>query len=160
MVTGHGRQANATSHEPGSGKTKRRPMAMIPENRPRILLADHDALVRAALAEVLTSEGYAVDEATDQAEILAHASLRLPDLLLMDLDLPHAVAVETVGRRDGALPRFPLVVMTVRPNQHSVAARLGADALLEKPLDIPELLRTVRRLVAEPWAKRAVQSAS
>jgi DNA-binding response OmpR family regulator len=46
-------------------------------------------------------------------------------------------------------PLIPIIIATARPNQLFTALSAGVDALLEKPLDIPTLLRTMENLLAE-----------
>ena len=43
-------------------------------------------------------------------------------------------------------PLVPVIVITARPHQYEEAVRLGVDAFMEKPLNIPILVRTVKRL--------------
>ena len=51
-------------------------------------------------------------------------------------------------------PLIPVIVITARPNQHSHAVELGVDALMEKPLHLPLLLQTMRKLLAETEIER------
>ncbi|HAO80674.1 MAG TPA: hypothetical protein DCQ92_17220, partial [Verrucomicrobia subdivision 3 bacterium] len=46
-------------------------------------------------------------------------------------------------------PLVPVIIATARPNQLFTALGAGVGALLEKPLDIPHLLTTIRRLLEE-----------
>jgi FixJ family two-component response regulator len=51
-------------------------------------------------------------------------------------------------------PLLPVVVITGRTAQRALAEKAGADALMEKPLDVPCLLQTIRELLAESVANR------
>jgi DNA-binding NtrC family response regulator len=51
-------------------------------------------------------------------------------------------------------PMVPVIVITARPQQYQHAAKLGIDALMEKPLDLPLLLATIADLLAEPELER------
>ena len=51
-------------------------------------------------------------------------------------------------------PMLPVIVITARSNQYDQAQRMGVDALMEKPLDLPLLLQTVHDLLAEPESER------
>ena len=55
----------------------------------------------------------------------------------------------------GINPLLPVVIITGRSNQRAQAEAAGADALMEKPLDVPLLLETIRELVSEPMESRA-----
>jgi DNA-binding response OmpR family regulator len=114
-----------------------------------ILVADDDAMVRAALAALLESEGYAVDEARNGTETVTRAIERSPDLVLLDLNMPKLDGWRAFVRLDHVTPLVPVIVITARPHQYKEAVRLGVDAFMEKPLNIPVLLRAIKRLVSE-----------
>jgi DNA-binding response OmpR family regulator len=115
----------------------------------RILVADDDAMVRGALAAVLESEGYAVDEAQNGIETVTRAIQHSPDLVLLDLNMPQLDGWRAFVQLDHVTPLVPVIVITARPHQYKEAVRLGVDAFMEKPLDIPMLLRAIKRLVSE-----------
>jgi CheY-like chemotaxis protein len=115
----------------------------------RILIADDDSLVRGSLAAVLESEGYMVDEARNGIEAVTRAIDHLPDLVLLDLNMPHWDGWTAFSQLDRVTPLLPVVVITARPNQYQKAVRLGVDAFMEKPLDIPVLLRAIKRFTSE-----------
>lgn len=122
-----------------------------------ILVADDDAMVRAALADVLESEGYVVDEAHDGIEAVTRAIEHSPDLVLLDLNMPHWDGWKAFSRLDRVKPLLPVVVITARPNQYEDAVRLGVDAFMEKPLNILVLLRAIKHLVSESPERRKVR---
>ena len=119
-----------------------------------ILLADDDSMVRAALTAVLESEGYVVDQAQDGREAVTRAVRQPPDLVLLDLNMPHVDGWAAFSQIEHFRPLVPVIVITARPRQYSEASRLGVDALMEKPLDIPVLLRAIRKLIYEPESRR------
>ena len=47
-------------------------------------------------------------------------------------------------------PYVPVIVITARPGQAALAAQVGIDGLMEKPLDIPSLLETIHKLLTQP----------
>lgn len=120
----------------------------------RVLVADDDAKVRAALASVLESEGYIVDEAHNGIDAVTRTIEHSPDLVLLDLNMPHWDGWKAFGRLDQVRPLLPVIVITARPNQYAEAVRLGIDAFMEKPLNIPVLLRAIKRLVNESPERR------
>ena len=105
--------------------------------------------MRASLAAVLESEGYVVDEARNGVEAVRRTVDHLPDLVLLDLNMPHRDGWTAFRHLDRVSPLLPVIVITARPNQYEQAVRLGVDAFMEKPLDIPVLLRAIKRLVSE-----------
>jgi CheY-like chemotaxis protein len=110
------------------------------------LIADDDALVRGSLAAVLESEGYVVFEAGNGIEALRRANEHIPDLVLLDLDMPHWDGRTTLTQLARTFPLLPVILITAHANQHGAALRLGANAFMEKPFNIPALLRTVKGL--------------
>ena len=115
----------------------------------RILIADDDTLVRGSLAAVLECEGYVVDEAHNGMEAVTRAIEHLPALVLLDLNMPHCDGWTAFHQLDHITPLLPVIVITARPNQYDNAVRLGVDAFMEKPLNIPILLRAIQRLTGE-----------
>src|SRR4029077_17528715 len=115
----------------------------------RVLIADDDSFVRSGLAAVLESEGFVVDEAHNGIEAVTHAIEHPPDLVLLDLNMPHWDGWTAFGQLDRVTPLLPVIVITARPHQYEKAVRLGVDAFMEKPLNIPILVRAIRRLTSE-----------
>ena len=93
--------------------------------------------MRGSLAAVLESEGYVVDEARNGIEAVTRAIEHLPDLVLLDLNMPHWDGWTAFSQLDRVTPLLPVIVITARPNQYEKAVRLGVDAFMEKPLNIP-----------------------
>lgn len=117
--------------------------------RNRILIADDDALVRGSLAAVLESEGFVVDEAENGIEAVTRAIEHTPDLVLLDLNMPHWDGWTAFSQLDRVTPLLPVIVITARPNQYEKAVKLGVDAFMEKPLNIPILVRAIKALTTE-----------
>ena len=121
----------------------------------RILIADDDALVRGSLAAVLESEGYAVDEAANGFEAVSRAAHTSPALVLLDLNMPKMDGWRAFAQLERVRPLVPIIVITARPHQYPEAARLGVDAFMEKPLNIPILVRAIKHLTSEEENERA-----
>jgi len=120
----------------------------------KILVADDDASVRRMLARVLESAGYITVPASDGYEAVAKAHAAKPDLILLDLKMPGQggwEAFEQISRMAGLVP---VIVITAWPGQYEQAVRLGIDALMEKPLDLPLLLQSIETLLCEPEQER------
>ena len=130
------------------------PKAIAPASvvrlRPKqVLIADDDSGVRESLAAVLQSEGYRVDEASDGIEAVTRAISHKPDLVLLDLNLPHTDGWTAFSQLEQIKPLLPVIIITARPNQYKEAVRVGVDAFMEKPLNIPMLVKAVKRLTNE-----------
>ena len=92
----------------------------------RILIADDDSSVRASLAVVLELEGFVVDEAHNGIEAVTRAIEHSPDLVLLDLNMPHWDGWVAFSQLDRVSPLLPIIVITARPNQYEKAMRLAA----------------------------------
>jgi len=78
---------------------------------------------------------------------------------LLDLNLPGKDGWKFFEELNAADPLLPIVIITARANQLFRALAAGAAALMEKPLDFPKLLATIRDLLNEPAAIRAARVA-
>jgi CheY-like chemotaxis protein len=115
-----------------------------------VLIVDDDASVRRALGKVLEEEGYAVTLAADGCEALKRFETGPVDLLLLDIGLPIRNGWDTFERITSQAPAFPIIIITGKANQHDMAVAAGVGALMEKPLDVPQLLKTIQELLVEP----------
>ena len=124
-----------------------------------ILLADDDASIRTMVGRVLEAESYNVFFAKNGREAARRFKTDPPDLVLLDLNMPVKSGWDTFERLTAANPLLPIIIITARPNQLFSALASGVGALMEKPLDFPTLLETIRTLLAEPAEKRLARIA-
>jgi CheY-like chemotaxis protein len=120
----------------------------------KILLADDDEEVLAALSAALASEGYYVVVAKNGREAIEHFREGHIDVALLDLNMPVKGGWEAFERLTAIHPLLQVIVITARPDQYPLAAAAGVAALMEKPLDLPLLLRTIDDLLFEPVERR------
>jgi DNA-binding response OmpR family regulator len=113
-------------------------------------VVDDDATVRESLADVLEQEHYAVKVACDGRDALRQFLEGPPDLILLDVNMPDLNGWQTFQMMAQLYPFVPVMIITARPGQARRAAELGIGVLMEKPLDIPVLLRNVRELLTHP----------
>lgn len=125
----------------------------------RILLVDDDPTVRDSLNDVLSAEGYFVIPAENGQVALDLAAGSSVDLVLLDLNMPVKNGWDTFEQFTREHPLIPIIIATARPNQLFTALGAGAGALLEKPMDIPTLLRTMETLLAETAEQRLARLA-
>ena len=130
-----------------------------PASGKRILLVDDDPTVRDSLNDVLVAEGYIVIPAENGQQALDLANQLPVDLVLLDLNMPVKNGWDTFERLTAEHPLIPIIIVTARPNQLFTALSAGAGALLEKPMDIPTLLRTMEKLLAETAEQRLARLA-
>jgi CheY-like chemotaxis protein len=126
----------------------------LKETKGKILLADDDDEVLAALGSVLISEGYEVIFAKNGREAIEHFREGHIDVALLDLCMPVKGGWEAFECLTTIYPLLQVIVITARPDQYPLALAAGVAALMEKPLDLPLLLQTIDELLVEPMEKR------
>lgn len=120
-----------------------------------ILIADDDLSVRKSLGRVLKDAGYNVVEAVDGAEASQQFKTGRIDLLLLDIGLPMRIGWDAFENITGQAPAFPILVVTGDDNQYDRAVAAGFGVLMEKPLDVTQLLKTIQDLLSESAESRS-----
>ncbi|MCX6031060.1 MAG: GAF domain-containing protein [Chloroflexi bacterium] len=120
----------------------------------RVLIVDDNAQVAQLVQDILENEGYAVVLAESGAEGLAAAHDQIPDLILMDIQLPGMDGIEATRRlkADPATRAIPVVALTASamPGERERALAAGLDDYLTKPIDLAVLIEAV-----EKWTRRS-----
>ena len=123
-------------------------------NKPLILVVEDDGTVRNLITTTLKSNEYRFLTAADGESAIAAASIRQPDIVLLDLGLPDMDGVEVI-HRIRSWSQMPIIVISARSEDADKIAALdaGADDYLTKPFSVAELLArlrvTQRRLAAQ-----------
>jgi len=121
----------------------------------RILLLDDDRSIRESLSKILRAENYEVVLAENGQEAIEKHGAQRIDLLILDLNMPGLNGWATLEWLAAVNPLLPVIIITGRSYQRALAETAGADTLMEKPLDVPLLLQTIRELMDEPMESRA-----
>ena len=110
-----------------------------------ILLIEDEPEIRRFLRTTLPAHGFRLYEASTGKDGLTEAQARNPDLLLLDLGLPHVDGTDII-REVREWTSTPIIVLSARDmEQIKVAALdLGADDYVTKPFGIEELLARIR----------------
>lgn len=119
----------------------------------RVLLADDQALVRGALAALLSLEGdlEVVGEAASGADAIALAQSTGPDVVLMDVEMPGGMdGIEATAALRAALPAVRVLIVTTfgRPGFLRRGLQAGAAGFVVKDTPARELADAVRRVHA------------
>jgi CheY-like chemotaxis protein len=158
-TTAHARATNRPGQPTPLRERAAHPSPGSSRSGKRILLVDDDPTVRDSLSDVLASESYFVIPAENGQQALDLANQSAVDLVLLDLNMPVKNGWETFEQFTREHPLIPIIIATARPNQLFTALSAGAGALLEKPMDIPTLLQTMEKLLAEPAEQRLARLA-
>jgi DNA-binding response OmpR family regulator len=114
--------------------------------RKRILVVEDDRTVSRGLEELLQAEGHAVRAVDNGEEALSRSLTSAPDLVVLDVNLPHMNGLEVCRRlRDNGF-RKPVILLTARSQQIDkvIGLEAGADDYVTKPFDAHEVLARVR----------------
>ena len=120
----------------------------------QIMVLDDDEQIRQSLLKLLQAESYEVVLASDGTEALDKLERFHVDLLLLDLNLPNKSGWDVFERVTSANPLLPIIIITGRQKQSELAVAAGVGALMQKPLDVPLLLKTISELLLESPEKR------
>lgn len=127
-----------------------------------VLVVDDNAATRYATSHVLRSVGYQVVTASSGTEALDVAQRSLPDLIVLDINLPDIDGFQ-VCRELRARPqtrRTPITYLSatfVDDADKILGVDAGADGYLTHPVEAPVLIATVRALLRARRAEDAVQ---
>jgi signal transduction histidine kinase len=114
-------------------------------NAPLVLVADDEIHTTVMLARIFEREGYQVQSANDGIAALDLAQKLLPDLILLDIQMPHMNGFEVLSalKENPMTSTIPTIIITAKARQPSDVAHglnLGADDFIHKPFDPRELL--------------------
>ncbi len=116
----------------------------------RILVLDDDKDILNLICELLRTEGYSVLTATSGKEGLKKIEDSVPDMLILDLNLPDMDGFEVcrVLRKEKRTKEIPIIMLTVKSAEASRVAGLeiGADDYVIKPFSQKELLARIKAL--------------
>lgn len=113
-----------------------------------ILIVEDDPGIRLILRDALSSQGYQVIAAADGPEGLAKALETKPDLIILDVMLPHLDGFEVCKkvRQEGLTS--PIMMLTVRDEELDkvLGLEVGADDYVTKPFSLKEVSARVKAL--------------
>ncbi len=117
----------------------------------KILVVDDEPGVQRFLRHALENEGYTVLSAENGLTGLLSAQKEKPDLIVLDVMLPGLDGLEVCHRlkSDEATSHRPILMLSAKrcDIDRDAGGRVGADKYLVKPVELNELLRTVREML-------------
>ena len=99
------------------------------------------------LCRLLKMEGYEVEHAIDGMVGFSTATSEHPDLIVTDIQMPRMDGIEMIKRirESRSISRTPIIVMSAYGKRLiNDAIEAGADAFVEKPIDLDNLLATIK----------------
>jgi len=111
-----------------------------------ILIIDDEKAIRKTLSEILSFEGYKLDEAADGEEGLKRFKDKSYDLVLCDIKMPKIDGIEFLQKAGEVNPDIPIIMISGHGNIETAveAVKKGAYDFISKPPDLNRLLITIR----------------
>ena len=118
----------------------------------RILVVEDNEMNRDMLARRLERRGFHVSIAVDGGEGIQKARREMPDLILMDLNLPEIDGLEATAtlKQDQNTSRIPVIALTAHAmvTDKENAMRAGCDDFATKPIEFNGLLAKIYALLS------------
>ena len=118
---------------------------------PLVMVVDDSVTMRKVTGRVLERHNYEVMTAKDGIDALERMDERVPDLMLLDIEMPRMDGYElaTQMRSDPRLRGVPIIMITSRTGEkhRQRALEIGVQRYLGKPYQEPELMRNVFELL-------------
>ena len=126
----------------------------IAEDRPvakRVLVVEDNELNLKLFCDLLRAHEYLTEGVRDGREAVAAARAFLPDLIVMDIQLPHVSGYDLIVqlKADDALRSIPIMAVTAyagREDEERIRAA-GADAYVSKPISLMRFVDAVQALL-------------
>jgi DNA-binding response OmpR family regulator len=118
----------------------------------KVLIVDDEPNIVASLEFLMSRQGYEILVVTDGDEVLDAVDRFQPDLVLLDVMLPHRDGFEVCQQlRASGHDKLKIIMLTAKGRESEVTMGLaiGADAYVTKPFSTRELVAQVAEMLAE-----------
>lgn len=119
----------------------------------RILVVEDNDLNRRLFCDVLKANGFAVEPVGDGCEALERARQFVPNLIIMDIQLPNVSGLDLIetAKRDPILRPIPVLAVTAYAGKgdEERIRHAGAEAYLAKPVSIGPFMAAVKGLLEQ-----------
>jgi len=113
----------------------------------KILVIDEDCSVLYSLQKVLQFEGYETMGLADGRQAVNLQQTQQCQLIMLDLTMGNPDGLAVFEQLRQHFPLVPIILVIARFNRYDSVQIGGADALIEKPINIDQLLKTLRTLL-------------
>ena len=116
-----------------------------------VLVVEDNELNLKLFCDLLRVHGFTAEPVRDGREAVARARALRPDLIVMDIQLPHVSGLELIGtlKADPALAATPIMAVTAyaAKGDEQRIREAGAEAYVSKPVPVARFMEAVRELV-------------
>jgi two-component system, cell cycle response regulator DivK len=119
----------------------------------KILVVEDNELNLRLFCDILRAHGYEADPVRDGRDAVDRARAFAPDLVVMDIQLPHISGLEIIEqlKADEALAPIPIMAVTAyaaKGDEERIRAA-GAEGYVSKPISVIRFVDAVRTLLAD-----------
>ena len=108
-----------------------------------VLVVDDDPLILQMVSEILTDEGYQVEQAHSALEAMRTVARTHPQLVLLDIRMPGLDGSQFARELKEHDTSVKILVMTAASQARHWADQIGATGYIEKPFEVDELVKSV-----------------
>jgi two-component system, cell cycle response regulator DivK len=116
----------------------------------RVLVVEDNELNLKLFCDLLRAHDYEAEPVRDAREALDKATTFAPDIIIMDIQMPHITGLELIEsvRRDVFLRRIPILAVTAYAGKgdEDRIREAGADAYVAKPISLMKFVEVVGQL--------------
>jgi PleD family two-component response regulator len=120
-------------------------------DKKRIFIADDDYIVLDSLKKLLTMSDFEVESTTKPKEIISKIKSFKPDLILLDLLMPHIGGLEICELldKDKETRGIPIIIVSALNDHADIkkAYKLGVIGYVTKPYDYNNLLQEIKKII-------------
>lgn len=127
---------------------------------PKILIVDDEKAIRKTLNEILSFEGFKIDEAGDGEEGYNKVTSNAYDVVLCDIKMPKMDGLEFLSKINHLNPDIPVIMISGHGNIETAveAVKKGAFDYISKPPDLNKLLITIRNAMDKSFLSKETRS--
>ncbi|MFH0812741.1 MAG: response regulator [Pseudomonadota bacterium] len=116
----------------------------------KILVADDEESIRILYQEELEKEGYAVNLAANGREALELLDSYVPDLLILDIQMPGISGIEILQQVRSRFRNLPIILSSAYPEYQQNLATWASDAYVVKSSNLENLKSAIRKIFGLP----------
>ena len=119
----------------------------------RVMVVEDNELNLRLFCDLLAAHGYLVDALRDGRDVLARARSESPQIIVMDIQLPHVSGLELISaiKGDATLAHIPILAVTAyagREDEQRIRGA-GAESYIAKPVSVIRFLEAVSALLPD-----------
>ena len=117
----------------------------------RVLVVEDNELNLKLFCDLLRAHGFVVEPVSDGREVLEKARSFVPNLIVMDIQLPHVSGLELIEqiKKDNQLKIIPIMAVTAYAGKGDEDRILsaGAEAYVSKPISVAKFIESVQQVL-------------